>query len=411
MKIQPIRGTHDIYGDKLLKYRKVEDVVKDFASIYAFNEIITPIFESTDLFKKPLGEHSDVVLKEMYTFKDRNDSFITLRPEHTTPIIRAGISNNLFEKIPQKLYGIGPVFRRERPQKGRYRQFNQINFEILGTHDIMADVDLILLADTILKSILPNKKINLHINSLGDKNTLILFKKELSNYFKNHEKDLSEESQKKIQINPIRILDSKNLNDQELNKNSPKISDFFSKEENNKFLSIQKLLNNASIEYTINLNLVRGLDYYCHTVFEFKSDELGSQDTLIGGGRYDGLIKLLGGSNIPGVGWAGGIERLILLMSDNQKINNIIHFIIMDQKFQTYGLQVLNELRKSNLKVYFDYKYNLKKSLSIASQDNVEYAVIIGENEVENCLCTLKNLKQNSQETINIDQLIKILSR
>lgn len=409
MKIQPIRGTHDLFGEQLFKYRKIERIVQNHANIYDFIEIVTPIIESTDLFKKPLGEESDVVLKEMYTFKDRNDSMLTLRPEHTTPMLRAAISNNFLEKLPIKLYGMGPVFRRERPQKGRYRQFNQINFEILGTHDIMADVDLIILADTILKNILPNKKINLHINSLGNKNTLILFKKELSNYFKNHEKDLSEESQKKIQINPIRILDSKNLNDQELNKNSPKISDFFSKEENNKFLSIQKLLNNASIEYTINLNLVRGLDYYCHTVFEFKSDELGSQDTLIGGGRYDGLIKLLGGSDTPGVGWAGGIERLILLMSDNKKINNNIHFILMDQKFQTYGLKILKQLRKNNLKVHFDYKYNLKKSLSIANQANSKYAVIIGENEVQNNLCTLKDLKQNSQETITIDNLIEIL--
>ena len=169
------------------------------------------------------------------------------------------------------------------------------------------------------------------------------------------------------------------------------------------------MLKDASIKYIINPNLVRGLDYYCHTVFEFKSDELGSQDTLIGGGRYDGLVKLLGGPDIPGVGWAGGIERLILLMNNNQKMNDKIHFILMDQTFQSYGLQVLNELRKNNLKVHFDYKYNLKKSLSIANQANSKYAVIIGENEVQNNLCTLKNLKQNSQKTITIDNLIEIL--
>ena len=347
----------------------------------------------------------------MYTFKDRNDSMLTLRPEHTTPMLRAAISNNFLEKLPVKLYGMGPVFRRERPQKGRYRQFNQINFEILGTDSVMADVDLILLADKILKNILPNNKINLYINSLGDKNTLILFKKELSNFFKNHAKDLSEESQNKVLSNPLRILDSKNVIDQEINKSSPKISNFFSKDENNKFLSVQNLLKEVSIKYIINPNLVRGLDYYCHTVFEFKSDELGSQDTLIGGGRYDGLVKLLGGPDIPGVGWAGGIERLILLMNNNQKINNKIHFILMDQKFQSYGLQILNELRKNNLKVYFDYKYNLKKSLSQANQLNTEHVIIIGENEVNKNLCTLKNLKKNSQKTITLDQLIKILAQ
>ena len=273
----------------------------------------------------------------------------------------------------------------------------------------MADVDLILLADRIIKNILPNHKIDLNINSLGDKDTRVLFKKELSNYFKDKAHDLSEESKNKIFTNPLRILDSKNINDQEINKDSPKISDFFSEEENNKFISIQKLLKEASIEYTVNPNLVRGLDYYCHTVFEFKSDKLGAQDTLIGGGRYDGLIKLLGGPDIPGIGWAGGIERLILLMNNDHKTNNKIYLILMDKKFESYGLQVLNELRKNNLNVHFDYKYNLKKSLSKANQFNIKNVVIIGENEVNNKLCTLKNLRKNTQQTISIEQLIKDL--
>ena len=410
MKIQPVRGTHDLYGEQLSKYKKIEEVVKIQADIYDFAELVTPIFESTDLFKKPLGEESDVVLKEMYTFKDRNDSMLTLRPEHTTPMLRAAISNNFIEKLPVKLYGIGAVFRRERPQRGRYRQFNQINFEILGANSIMADVDLILLADKIIKNIIPNHKINLHINSLGDKNTLILFKKELSNYFKNKANDLSKESQNKILSNPLRILDSKNIDDQDINKNSPKISDFFSKEENDKFINIQKLLKEASVEYTVNPNLVRGLDYYCHTVFEFKSSKLGAQDTLIGGGRYDGLIKLLGGPDIPGIGWAGGIERLILLMNNIDETNDKIYFILMDRKFESYGLKIINELRKKNLKVYFDYKYNLKKSLSKANQFNIDNVIIIGENEVNNNLCTLKNLKTNTQQTIAINQLIKNLT-
>ena len=408
MKIQPIRGTHDLYGENLLRYRAIQEIINDYANIYDFAEVITPIFESSDLFKKPLGEHSDVVLKEMYTFKDRNETMLTLRPEHTTPMLRAAISNNFLEKLPVKLYGMGPVFRRERPQKGRYRQFNQMNFEILGTDNIMADVDLIILADKILKHTLPNNKVNLYINSLGDKNTLILFKKELSNFFKKRSKDLSEDSQKKILSNPLRILDSKSSIDQEINKNSPKISDFFSKDENNKFLKIQNLLKESSIEFIINPNLVRGLDYYCHTVFEFKSNDLGSQDTLIGGGRYDGLVKLLGGPDVPGVGWAGGIERLILLMQNNHKKNNKIYFILIDKKFQSYALKVLNELRKNNIEVVFDYKYNLKKSLSKANNLNVEYVIIIGEDEVKDKTVTLKNLKQNSQNSIAFNELIKI---
>jgi len=407
MKIQPVRGTHDLYGDQLSRFRKIEEIVHNQANIYDFSEIITPIFESTNLFKKPLGEESDVVLKEMYTFKDRNDSMLTLRPEHTTPMLRAAISNNFLEKLPSKLYGMGPVFRRERPQKGRYRQFYQINFETLGTNDNLADVDLILLADNILRNILPNKKIKLHINSLGNKNTLATFKKDLTKYFELNSKNLSEDSQKKIFTNPLRILDSKNTDDIEVNKVSPKISDYFSQEENEKFLNIQNLLKESKVDYHIDLNLVRGLDYYCHTVFEFKTDELGAQDTLIGGGRYDGLIKLLGGSDIPGVGWAGGIDRLILLMSEIKTINNKIYLIIMDKKFQNYGLNILNQLRKKKLNVHFDYKYNLKKSLSLANQANIEYALIIGENEVKQNLYTLKNLKKNFQESISIDNIIK----
>jgi len=410
MKVQPVRGTHDLFSSELAKYRYLENRIKDLANIYDFNEIITPIFESTELFKKPLGEQSDVVLKEMYTFKDRNDTFLTLRPEYTTPIIRAAISNNLIEKIPQKIYGIGPMFRRERPQKGRYRQFNQINFEILGTYDVAADVELILLADDILKSFFSNKKIELQLNSLGDHNTLNIFKENLSLYYNKYKNDLSEESKSKINNNPMRILDSKNSRDIEINNDTPKISDYYSKGAINKFDEVQTLLKDSEINFNLNPNLVRGLDYYCHTVFEFKTNELGSQDTLIGGGRYDGLTKVLGGPDIPGVGWAGGVERIMMLMEDTIKKEKKVHLILINDNFKSYGLKLLNLMRKNNIPVYFDYKYNLKKSLSIANHLNSKYAIIIGEDEIKNNTCTIKNLLDSSQETVSFDQTIKILS-
>ena len=409
MKIQPVRGTHDIYGQKLYNFKIFENIVNKFAQIYDFKEIITPIFESTDLFKKPLGENSDVVLKEMYTFLDRNDSSLTLRPEYTTPMIRSAISNNFLSKLPQKLYGIGPMFRRERPQKGRYRQFNQMNFEILGTNDISADIDLILLAQRILKELLVDKKIELHINSLGDKNTLTLFKKALSIYFNKFKKDLSDDSLKKISSNPLRILDSKNSKDQDICKKAPQIFEFYSKEADEKFSNIQKYLSSLSVNFKINSSLVRGLDYYCHTVFEFKTNDLGSQGTLIGGGRYDGLIKTLGGPDIPGVGWAGGVERILMLMENSFKKENKISLILMSENFKEYGLVILNMLRKNNIEVHFDYKYNLKKSLSYANQLGLEKVIIIGENEVKDNACTLKNLKENSQKKISIDNIIKEL--
>lgn len=409
MKIQPIRGTHDLFGKDLLKYKKISEIVGNYANLYDFQEIITPIFENTDLFKKPLGEYSDVVLKEMYTFKDRNDSFITLRPEHTTPILRASISNNFLVKLPKKLFGIGPVFRRERPQKGRYRQFNQINFEILGTDNVIVDVELIILANNILKNLFPNKKIILEINSLGDRNTLNKFKLELTKYFQINKNSLSEESQSKIEKNSLRILDSKIEKDYEIKKNAPKISDFYSKLASDNFLEVQKILLENSVEFKINPSLVRGLDYYCHTVFEFKTNDLGAQDTLIGGGRYDGLVKSIGGPNISGVGWAGGIERIMMLMEDVILKERKVYLVLMSETFKSYGLKIANELRGSNIKVTLDYKYNIKKSLSMANQLNFKYAIIIGENEYINNLCTLKNLEKISQETNSIKNIIKII--
>ena len=268
MKVQAVRGTHDIYGQDLLKYKQLKEIVSKYANIYDFNEIITPIIESTDLFKKPLGEHSDVVLKEMYTFNDRNNLLITLRPEYTTPMIRAAITNNLLEKLPQKFYGIGPMFRRERPQKGRYRQFNQINFEILGTNDISADVDLILLADDLLKNFFPTKKIDLQINSLGDKNTLKIFKENLSFYFQKYTRELSEESQKKIYTNPLRILDSKNTKDIKINQSAPEIFDYFSDEAKDRFDNVKNLLDRCPLYLCLNRCYVNIDDSYHDTTLD-----------------------------------------------------------------------------------------------------------------------------------------------
>jgi histidyl-tRNA synthetase len=324
-------------------------------------------------------------------------------------MIRAAITNNLLEKLPQKFYGIGPMFRRERPQKGRYRQFNQINFEILGTNDISADVDLILLADDLLKNFFPSKKIDLQINSLGDKDTLKIFKENLSLYFQKYIRDLSEESQKKIYTNPLRILDSKNTKDIKINQSAPEIFDYFSNEAKDRFDNVKNLLSDANIIYEINPRLVRGLDYYCHTVFEFKTDDLGSQDTLIGGGRYDGLTKILGGPDIPGVGWAGGVERIIMLMRDIDINEKKIHLILLHQNFRSYGLKLINQLRKNNIAVYFDYKYDLKKSLSRANKLNSEFAIIIGEEEVKKNQYIIKYLYKNIQEILSLEQIIKKL--
>ena len=410
MKIQPVRGTHDIYKLDIKKFNIIEKNVKIIASTFGFNEIITPIFELSDLFIKPLGTQSDVVLKEMYTFNDVNDLSLTLRPEYTTPIIRAAISNNLLEKLPVKLFGFGPMFRRERPQKGRFRQFYQMNFEILGTNDIVADAELILLSRSILRKILPDQNFKLHVNSLGDRETLKKFKLDLTNFFNNYKNDLSEDSQSKINTNPLRILDSKNLNDIKISKDAPIIADLYSSDAKKKFEDIQDLLTRTNVPFTVDNNLVRGLDYYCHTVFEFKSDNLGAQDTVIGGGRYDGLVKIIGGPDIPGVGWAGGIDRLILLMDLPKENESNNHLIIIDESLKSYGMEAMNILLDNHIPIYWSYKYNLKKSLSFASDKKAKFAIIIGEEEYKNNKYTLKNLSDSSQQTLSIEKLVQQLS-
>ena len=336
MKIQSVRGTHDLYGDNIKKFNRIKEVITYKGNLQSFNELQTPIFELSELFSKPLGEQSDVVLKEMYSFKDRGDDSLTLRPEFTTPMIRAAISNNLLKDIPLKIFGIGPMFRRERPQKGRYRQFNQINFEIFGSDDYMSDLELIVLADDILNSLIPNVEVTLNLNTLGQRNNLKEYKSILSKYFDDNKLKLSKESREKIYKNPLRILDSKQESDVEVSNSAPIIYDYISTESKLNFDQLCEGLRSFNIKYEINNNLVRGLDYYCGTVFEFKTKSLGSQDTLLGGGRYDGLIGLLGGPDIPGVGWAAGIERISMLMKEETKKNNHVHIAINDEKLKVY---------------------------------------------------------------------------
>ncbi len=410
MELRSVRGTHDIFGEEIDKFNRISNIVSKNANLKNFKEIQTPIFEFSELFAKPLGEQSDVVLKEMYSFEDRNNEFLTLRPEYTTPMIRAAISNNLLNDLPLKIFGIGPMFRRERPQKGRYRQFNQINFEILGTKDFIADVELILLSNNILKELLPQSEIKLHINSLGDKKTLSDFKKNLTKYFNTHKKKLSEESVNKIYTNPLRILDSKNIEDIEISKSSPKIYEYLTAEAKKHYEDIRRSLNLLEINFEENSNLVRGLDYYCNTVFEFKSDDLGSQDTLLGGGRYDGLIKLLGGPDIPGIGWAAGIERIALLMDHEKKTNSIVHLAVTNDKFTDYFLYLQKYLSENKISYYWNYKYNLKKSFTKANLYSASYMIIIGDNEFNGKFFTIKNLITGEQKELELHQISNYLN-
>ena len=410
MKLRSVRGTHDIYGEDIKKFNFIENIVTKIAELNSFNKLETPIFEFTDLFSKPLGAQSDVVLKEMYSFKDRNEEMLTLRPEYTTPMIRAAITNNLLNELPLKVFGLGPMFRRERPQKGRYRQFNQINFEIFGTNDYMADLELIIIGNEILKSILPSSKFILNLNTLGEKKNLNDYKIKLTNYFKDQKEKLSDESKEKIHSNPLRILDSKIENDIKISNSAPTIQEFISIEEKNHFSDIKKGLDLLNIKYVENNKLVRGLDYYCSTVFEFKTLELGSQDTLIGGGRYDGLIGVLGGPDIAGIGWAAGIERISMLMETNNNSLCKVHLAITDKKYNSHIQKIMNVLRKNNISFYWNYKYNIKKSLSKANANKIEYAILIGEDEFNNNYFSVRNLNTGKQSQLIESEIIKFLN-
>ena len=408
-KIQPVRGTHDLTGNDILLYKHIRKVISEMADNYDYNEIETPIFESSELFKKPLGEYSDVVLKEMYSFEDRNQSSLTLRPEYTIPMIRASITNNLLNHLPVKLFGIGSMFRRERPQKGRYRQFNQINFEILGTPEPTADAELIILAYEFLKNLKIENKVNLQLNSLGDLNTIFKYNNILSGYYNKYKSDLSNESKVKINSNPLRILDSKNPEDSKVNQNAPKIKEFYSKTAKEMFAKVQSLVSSVGITFSVNNNLVRGLDYYCHTVFEFKTSELGSQDTIIGGGRYDGLVKTIGGPDIPGVGWASGIERIVMMLNKVDTKNPLVQVITIDEQSKNYGLHLLISLRKLKIKVRYDHRINIKKSLKHANEAKINFAIIVGESEIKNNNYTVKNLFDNTQQTLSFEELLNFL--
>ena len=404
--IQPIRGTHDLIGKKLILFNLINKAIHDIANCYDFKEIITPIFENTNLFKKPLGENSDVVLKEMYSFEDRNKSSLTLRPEYTTPFIRAAISNNLFERLPIKLFGLGPMFRRERPQKGRYRQFYQINFEYFSKSLPESDVELITLAYQFLKEI--NIPIQLHINSLGDNISRQNYKKNLLTYLNKYKNDLSEDSITRLEKNPLRILDSKEKKDLKVISNAPKLIDFLSEKSLDYYKKVKDLLTNLDINFTEDNNLVRGLDYYKETVFEFKTSKLGNQqDTILGGGRYSGLIKMFGGDDIDGAGWAAGLDRLIEIHSHEDNISPKVS-IIFNEKNRKNAFIFANKIRSSKkIRGYVEFLYELSEDKQLKKANKIKSQNIIF---IENNLnIKILNKKTNKSIKISINDLEKII--
>jgi len=383
-KLKPVRGTKDLFGnDEYYLHKEIIDVAEYCASRYNFEGISTPIFESTDVFKRTLGETSDVVNKEMYSFDSKGGESLTLRPEFTAGVVRAFISNGMQQKLPLKLFSAGPLFRYERPQKGRQRQFHQINFEWLGAVGSECEVQLISLAELILND-LGIEKYTLELNSLGDDESRDNYRNALVEYLQEFKEDLSEDSKKRLDVNPLRILDSKDKNDKKIVENAPKTIDYLSEYSQKFFEQVKSGMDNLGIAYVVNPKIVRGLDYYNDTVFEFISndEESGSQSTILAGGRYDRLVRQMsgqsGGDDVPAVGFAAGIERLAILSDIQIDDREIIAVIPESENEKNDAVKIATYLRnESGEFVELFLSGNFNKKMKKANANNADVIIVL----------------------------------
>lgn len=399
---------------ELERWQSVESVIKGILSAYAFKEIRTPLLERTELFQRTIGEQTDVVSKEMYSFLDRKDQSLSLRPEATAGVVRAGIEHGLFYNQTQKLWSMGPMYRYERPQKGRYRQFHQVNMEAFGFEAPSIDAELILLTSRIWKT-LGVDSIQLELNSLGTLESRKAYRSILVEYFKDHIDTLDEDSLLRLEKNPMRILDSKNPEMSELNHAAPKMSDHLDQESQDHFSGLLERLNNHGIDYVLNPRLVRGLDYYTKTVFEWTTDKLGSQATVCGGGRYDGLVKQLGGHDIFAIGCAIGFERLVELVElSNKKDQNgqpKIYFVAVGDNAEAKSSELAELIRDQFEDCIIEINHNggsFKQQFKRADRSESDIALILGDEEIQNETIGIKVMKQGGeQETISMAKLLE----
>ena len=410
-KIQSIKGTHDILPNESEKWKDLEDIIYKTCDLFGFKEIRTPIFEKTNLFLRGIGEVTDIVSKEMYSWQDRDGSNLTLRPELTASVVRSYIQHNLQnQSSSQRLFYMGPLFRRERPQKGRQRQFHQFGVEAFGSENPEQDVEIISIAWHLLSLLGISNKVQLKINSIGSNECRKNYRKALLDFIKPHFNLLSEVSKVRFEKNPLRILDTKNPEEKKVLSNAPKISDYYTNEDKTHFQTILKFLGCLNIPYNIDLGLVRGLDYYTRTVFEFTSNSLGAQDALLGGGRYDNLVQDLGGKVVPGIGFAAGIERLLLILEAEKynfkKHTPDIYFICIEQNAIQVMLSLSKKLREKNYIVVFDLlRRSLKAQMREANKFKVRYVIIIGEEELAHKKVTIKDLQKKAQYSYNQSDL------
>ncbi len=401
---RPIRGTQDMLGEQQLRFQHVVDTFERVRKLYAFQRVEVPVFEATAVFARSLGETTDVVSKEMYTFEDRGGDSVTLRPEFTAGIARAYLTEGWQQYAPLKVVTNGPLFRYERPQKGRFRQFHQLDAEVIGAAEPAADVELLVMADQLLRELGVSDGVTLQLNTLGDAETRTAWRDALVRHFEAHRGGLSEDSLARLTKNPMRILDSKDPRDRPIADAAPSIDEFLTSEAGAFFEQVQKGLQAAGVAWTRNPRLVRGLDYYRHTAFEFVTDRLGAQGTVLGGGRYDGLIENLGGPPTPAVGWAAGIERLAMLTTpSNYELQGRVAVLPVNSEAEQAALHVAAELRRRQVTTETAYKGNLKKRLQKASAQDVRLAVFVDANRWSDRELEVRDLVTGEQFTFRDD--------
>jgi len=404
-KLQPVRGTHDLIGDDARAHLAIAEAARSVAERYGFVPMATPIFEFTEVFQRTLGDTSDIVTKEMYTFDDKGGDSLTLRPEGTAGIARAFISGGLQNELPLKCFYHGPMFRHERPQKGRQRQFHQFGVELIGVAEPAADVEVIAMAADVLDALGILSETKLELNTLGDAQSKEQYRAALVEYFSDVSDQLSEESQDRLVRNPLRILDSKDRGDRELVADAPVFDDYMTEEAAAFFAAVQDGLYTVGVAHTRNPHIVRGLDYYSHTAFEFTTEALGAQGTVLAGGRYDGLIETMGGPKTPGVGWGAGIERLAMMAGTATPAARAITLIGLGEAGEHEALRLSRELRLAGLTVELVYKGGLKRGLKRADRIHAAAAVLIGDDELAKASVTVRNLDSGEQTDVAITDL------
>lgn len=407
--IAPIRGMKDIYLNEYSIFKYIENTAYELAQLYGFQGIQTPIAESVSVFDRTLGENSDVISKELYSFPDKKGRMMALRPEFTAGIMRAILSNKLQHNLPLRLFSFGPLFRYDRPQEGRQRQFHQLNFEVIGQKSSIIDAEMISCAQDLLEKFEISKDLTLELNSLGCTESKIAYHKALSEYFDQYVSELSEDSQRRLLKNPLRILDSKDKKDRIICHDAPQIADYYTKHAQQYLDAVCTNLDALHINYKINSRLVRGLDYYSDIIFEYTTTKLGAQNTILAGGRYDGLAKIMGGPDLPAIGFAAGYERIILMRQFQSILNKPVYIIPLNSDASKVSLILAQALRQNDIVTKIEMEGKASKRMQTAISDNAKYVIFIGEDEIKGNFYNVKDLDNKNEQKLPLQELIAIL--